>query len=202
MFWREFYPRADAATPPKWQQMIYELAEARFGTQYRRQSGIVRFANPQRLREHLGVIPEGRQADADICFFTKKNPGYCNGDELVCVTDLDLYESHCRRQAYGLWSIAMSIGEAIANLAWGASCLPSWRRFRNSIDRPELTQQTILRNLVQNARDTAFGHQHGFDQIRDYHDLHPGFLLATTLNLSRGLIVFEEASRRFYRTTR
>jgi hypothetical protein len=88
VFWREFYPRAGCATPPSWQAMIDELADARFGGQYSRESGIVRLANPQRLRGTLAVIPESRRNDADIRFFCEKNPGHPLGDELVCIAEL------------------------------------------------------------------------------------------------------------------
>jgi hypothetical protein len=104
VFWREFYPRTGTATPPTWQQMIDKLAEARFGAHYCQQSGIVRFSNSQRLREHLRAIPEGRDADEDIRFFRDRNPGHIYGDELVCATDLSPANLTAagRRMVYGV----------------------------------------------------------------------------------------------------
>ena len=86
VFWREFYPRFDAIPPRGTESLTDHLAQGRFGQQYQR--GIVRFAQPQRLRGELADIPAGRLADPHVAFFLSKNPGYRNGDELVCLTEL------------------------------------------------------------------------------------------------------------------
>lgn len=64
----------------------------------------------------------------------------------------------------------MSGRALIANMAWGLSCLPAYLRFRAAIARPAQTQASILRRLVHAASQTAFGREHHFEQIRDYHD--------------------------------
>ena len=88
VFWREFWPRHDATTPPAMRTVIDTLSAARFGTQYDRASGIVRFDTPQRLRGDLAAVDAGRLADPHIAFFLHTNPGHAAGDELVCVTEL------------------------------------------------------------------------------------------------------------------
>ena len=83
VFWKEFWPRHDSPTSPA---LLDELARQRFGNQYR--AGIVRFAQPQVLRNGLKEIPSGRLADPHIQFFAQNNPGHAAGDELVCLCPL------------------------------------------------------------------------------------------------------------------
>lgn len=89
VFWREFFPCFERATPLQTQRLRHHLARERFGAQYDPDSGLVRFARPQRLRAGLHQIPEGRVAsDPHINFFARHNPGFAQGDELVCLTEL------------------------------------------------------------------------------------------------------------------
>jgi hypothetical protein len=88
VFWREFFPRFDVATPPHVDQLLAHLAEERFGNQFEPATGIVRFNTPQRLRHNLQAIPQGRENDPHIGFFLSRNPGHGAGDELVCLTEL------------------------------------------------------------------------------------------------------------------
>lgn len=89
VFWQEFYPQIDVQTPEKWQRMLKALATERFGSQYCPDRGIVRFPRPQRLRPELACVPEARRSDPHVQFFLDCNPGHKQGDELVCVADLD-----------------------------------------------------------------------------------------------------------------
>jgi hypothetical protein len=88
LFWREFHPRYDRPTPEVRRRLVDALAHQRFGDRYDAQAGVVRFAEPQRLREHLTGIPENRRDDPHVSFFARANPGYERGDELVCLAEL------------------------------------------------------------------------------------------------------------------
>jgi hypothetical protein len=88
VFWREFFPRYDAQTPHATKRLLSHLASERFGTQFDSDSGVVRFANPQKLRFGLEQVPAGRGQDPHVSFFLSRNPGHVNGDELVCLTEL------------------------------------------------------------------------------------------------------------------
>ncbi|HEV7508340.1 MAG TPA: hypothetical protein VGS07_25890 [Thermoanaerobaculia bacterium] len=88
VFWRDFWPRPDSATPPEVRALLDHLARERFGSAFDAAAGIVRFPEPQILREGLDTIPEGRLADPHVAFFLKQNPGWAQGDELVCLTEL------------------------------------------------------------------------------------------------------------------
>ena len=87
VFWREFYPRFDASMSPERKQLLDFLARERFGVQYNPQNGIVRFDQPQQLRDRTNLVPT-KVADPHIVYFLRANPGYVSGDELVCLTEL------------------------------------------------------------------------------------------------------------------
>lgn len=88
VFWREFYPRYDATTPGAVQAFMTALASERLGRCYDPERGIVRFASPQVLRGGLRDVAPGRLTDGHVAFFLTRNPGWCRGDELVCLTEI------------------------------------------------------------------------------------------------------------------
>ena len=88
VFWREFYPRHDAPTPLRTRRLLDQLATARYREWHDAGTGIVRFPNPQRLREPMRAIPAGRAADEHVAFFLSRNPGHAAGDELVCIAEI------------------------------------------------------------------------------------------------------------------
>jgi hypothetical protein len=88
VFWREFWPRHDAAMPADMRALRDELARGRFGAAYDVEAGVVRFGMPQRLRGDLAEVPLARARDAHVAFFLASNPGHAEGDELVCLTEL------------------------------------------------------------------------------------------------------------------
>jgi len=87
VFYKEFYPRYDAPTPPNIQSLMEHLASQRFGADYHCQEGVVRFRNGATpLREGVAEITDQRLHDPHVAFYLACNPGYVNGDELVCIT--------------------------------------------------------------------------------------------------------------------
>jgi hypothetical protein len=86
VFWREFYPRAESSSASK--TLVDALARERFGDRYDADRGIVRFGRPQVLVPELLDVPAGRTGDAHVAFFLERNPGYVQGDELVCLTSI------------------------------------------------------------------------------------------------------------------
>ena len=88
VFWRCFYP-CYAHTMPKDIRVLRDrLAHERFGAQYDATHGVVRFAQPQRLRAPLRDVPARQLTDPHVACFLRMNPGHANGDELVCLTEL------------------------------------------------------------------------------------------------------------------
>jgi hypothetical protein len=88
VFWREFHPRFDAQTPPVTRQWLSQLARARFGERFNDSTGVVRLEHPQPLRGALRDIPAEKREDPHVAFFAQQNPGYVDGDELVCLAEL------------------------------------------------------------------------------------------------------------------
>jgi hypothetical protein len=88
VFFREFHPNPDAATPPRFRDLIDLLGRSRFGDEYLPESGVVRFREPTPLRAGVADITPERLRDARIDFFARMNPGHARGDELACVAEL------------------------------------------------------------------------------------------------------------------
>jgi len=89
VFYKEFYPRYDKPTPPEMQAIMEHLAIQRFGSDYHCEEGVVRFkdgATP--LRDGIAEVTEERLQDPHVAFYIAKNPGYVDGDELVCITKI------------------------------------------------------------------------------------------------------------------
>jgi hypothetical protein len=88
VFWRDFWPRPGSETPPEDCALLDHLARERFGALFDAAAGVVRFPEPQVLRAGFDAIPAGRLADPYVAFFLAQNPGWAQGDELVCLTEL------------------------------------------------------------------------------------------------------------------
>jgi hypothetical protein len=101
VFWREFYPRHDAPTPPEARSRMEALASDQFGAQYSPADGIVRFGSPQVLRDGLAELPAAKLADPHTLFFLEQNPGWVRGDELVCLTEIS--PSNLTRAGERMW---------------------------------------------------------------------------------------------------
>ncbi|HVG06821.1 MAG TPA: hypothetical protein VNM67_03890 [Thermoanaerobaculia bacterium] len=105
VFWRDFWPRWDAETPPEVQARIDALAEERLGGIYR--EGIVRFPEPQKLRGELAEVPLGRKLDPHVAFFLERNSGWAEGDELVCLTEIA--ETNLTPAGRRMWRAGMGL---------------------------------------------------------------------------------------------
>ena len=88
VFWQEFYPRFERDTPKEVKNLIDFLATKKFGKNYNKSTGIVRFPHPHQLQEGLQGIPLYRLNDPHVSFFNSKNPEHLQGDELVCLTEI------------------------------------------------------------------------------------------------------------------
>ena len=88
VFWREFHPRFDAPLTAGVRARRDFLATQRFGGRYCADSGIVRLDPPQVLRPELRALPLARRDDPHVAFFLERNPGWRQGDELVCLTEI------------------------------------------------------------------------------------------------------------------
>jgi hypothetical protein len=88
VFFHEFYPRHDAATPARQMEVLHALGSYKFRAAYDASRGIVRPGDSCRLRVGLGETTSARQQDPHVRFFVEKNPGHVIGHELCCIAPL------------------------------------------------------------------------------------------------------------------
>lgn len=107
-----FYPRYDDATPDEIQLIMDSVASARFGSNYSRDSGLVRLSSPAVLKDGYRGIPENRLADPHVAFFAQRNPNHEQGDELVCFAVLT--EDKLTRLGRRMWTKGRKLFPQIA----------------------------------------------------------------------------------------
>jgi hypothetical protein len=85
----DFYPHWQIPTPPSARAIMRQLACQRFDDAYDCERGIVSFAQSRgHLRPMWAIVEPEEAARPDVAFFLRSNPGYTQGDELVCLTEL------------------------------------------------------------------------------------------------------------------
>ncbi|MDE0654315.1 MAG: hypothetical protein OXI26_11765 [bacterium] len=87
-FFVEFFPRYDAPTPFDMRRLTDTFADTKFGSQYHKEAGVVRFERPAPLRPGVAEIDNRRMRNPHIAFFLRANPRHAAGDELVCIAEL------------------------------------------------------------------------------------------------------------------
>lgn len=84
-----FYPDWRAGEQPELKRIADHLADRKFGSAYRKEQGVVHFSEPRGQLAARLAEPDPREAERpDVKFFLQRNPGYRDGDELVCVCEL------------------------------------------------------------------------------------------------------------------
>ncbi len=86
----EFWPRYDRPTPERQAALIDHLAQKRYGTAWRPEQGIVERSGQKKLKPATAAVEPKLLADPNIRFFVTTNPGYQEGDMLVCLCPLTL----------------------------------------------------------------------------------------------------------------
>jgi hypothetical protein len=89
LFFHEFFPRRDTATPPFERDLIAHLGALKYPRDFDPARGVVAFPESHgHLRPALAETPDHRRSHPHVRFFLEKNPGYARGDELVCVAEI------------------------------------------------------------------------------------------------------------------
>ena len=88
VFFDSFYPTHETETPPDRQRILDALASARYPEAYDPDDGVVRLDQPTPLRPNVAPPTEQRRQNPHVAFFLNANPGYTEGDELVCLTQV------------------------------------------------------------------------------------------------------------------
>jgi hypothetical protein len=89
LFFRDFVPNREHATPPETQGLLDEIARTKFGTRYDEAGGIVRLEHRTPLRRGVSDPGPRELRDPNIRFFLERNPQYAEGDELACLVRID-----------------------------------------------------------------------------------------------------------------
>jgi hypothetical protein len=89
LFFNRFYPSVAEETPIKIASLIHHLAELKYPGSFEVRSGVIK-ADTYRLRENMADVPPNKNANPHVRFFLEKNPGWLNGDELACLSELSI----------------------------------------------------------------------------------------------------------------
>jgi hypothetical protein len=88
-FSREFHPAPGRAMPARTARLMAFLARDRFGDAYDERAGVLRFPRSLgHLRGGYAAVPPAHRRLPEVAFFLERNPGYAQGDELVCLCEL------------------------------------------------------------------------------------------------------------------
>ena len=94
LFARRFHPHP-ACPEPAWEALAGQLAQSMFGDAWKPDAGVIRFAESHgHLRPDLAIH---RTNNPWVRYFLTRNPGYLDGDELACLTEMA--EPNLRRVA-------------------------------------------------------------------------------------------------------
>lgn len=84
-------PRAGAGDDPMLRAMLDGFAAERFGDQYDRASGLVRYATPhERVRDGIAPLTPEALSNPHVRFFVERNAEHADGVELACLADVRL----------------------------------------------------------------------------------------------------------------
>lgn len=95
LFFQDYYPHCDTTQDSDTRALLTTLAKDKFGSAFHLQSGILRFQESLgQLTPELAEIPAARLQDRHVQFFLKLNPHYASGDELACLAEVSLENTH------------------------------------------------------------------------------------------------------------
>jgi len=88
-FAKRYIPHHALPDSPAERTLLSALAREKFGKHFDATSGIVHFTTPQgRLIDELADVPRQHRRLRSVSHFLRLNPGYRDGDELVCLCRL------------------------------------------------------------------------------------------------------------------
>ena len=88
-FYNIFYPNYKEETPEEVKAIMDAFGKYYSIEEYDEKTGVICYKGiKDKLKENYADISEERLSNKNIAFFASKNPGYINGDEIVCITKL------------------------------------------------------------------------------------------------------------------
>lgn len=94
LFARRFHPHPENQET-EWAMLAGKVATRLFGDNWKLEEGVIRF--PSSLGHLREELTPGSRASPWFRYFEQRNPGHAQGEELVCLTEMD--ESNMRRGA-------------------------------------------------------------------------------------------------------
>jgi hypothetical protein len=89
LFFHDYVPRWELATPKQQQTLLDVLAGSKFGSAYDPRTGVISYpVSRGQLRGVWADVRETMMRKPEVGFFLRKNKGYRNGDELACLAEL------------------------------------------------------------------------------------------------------------------
>jgi hypothetical protein len=85
---RTFWPRHDMPTPEPQAALMDQLATQMYGPAWRPARGVAVRSGQKRLRATAAPLMMAADAEPDLEFFARANPGHAEGDMLVCLCPL------------------------------------------------------------------------------------------------------------------
>lgn len=85
---RTFWPRQGAPMPAREQALLRDVAERFYLDVRERAGGALVARTTKRLREGVATVDEAALRDPDIRYFHEQNPGYTDGEVLLCLIPL------------------------------------------------------------------------------------------------------------------
>jgi len=88
LFARRFHPHPEQ-TEPAWEELASRVARGLFGDAWKPDEGVVRFPSSHgHLRGEIAATSQERKRNPWVRFFLERNPGYAQGEELACLTEM------------------------------------------------------------------------------------------------------------------
>ncbi len=88
LYTSEYYPNFNKDTPSKEREIMNLYAEKLYGDAYDRKLGIIKNTGSNDfVKSGVSDADEKALRKKEAQFFIEKNPGYVNGDELVCIAE-------------------------------------------------------------------------------------------------------------------
>lgn len=91
LFYKTFYPNNQEQTPEYEQQIIHAFGQLKYPGEYNEITGVIEYQGEKdKLKEGVADITPKQLKDKNIQFFIKANPNYIHGQDLVCLTRLEI----------------------------------------------------------------------------------------------------------------
>ncbi len=100
VFYRVFYPNYKSNTPTVYKEFMDRIGYEIFPHRYNPHTGIIVSSGEHQYLKEAFHPPRNRNSNPHEVFFYENNPGFIKGDELLCITELELDNIHPHLQKH------------------------------------------------------------------------------------------------------